>query len=114
MADREGNGFMWFVAGLGLGALVGVLYAPRPGRETREALRDRAEEGRDFFATRGRQVREQVGDVVGRGRDFVGQQKDQFRAAYEAGRQAFREATQEGTTGAGAPATGTTPTGTPR
>jgi hypothetical protein len=32
-----------------------------------------------------------------RGRDVVGQQKEQFRAAYEAGRQAYRETTATGT-----------------
>jgi hypothetical protein len=32
---------------------------------------------------------------VDKGRDVVNQQKDQFRAAYEAGRQAYQEATTE-------------------
>ena len=27
--DKQGSGFSWFVAGLGLGALLGVLYAPK-------------------------------------------------------------------------------------
>ena len=37
MSDRDsGTGFVWFLAGLGLGALAGVLYAPRSGSETRE------------------------------------------------------------------------------
>jgi hypothetical protein len=43
-------------------------------------------------------VREQASDWVERGKDVVGQQKDQFRSAFEAGRQAYREATTEGTT----------------
>jgi gas vesicle protein len=43
MSDHDGNSFVWFLAGLGLGALAGVLYAPRSGSETREALRARAE-----------------------------------------------------------------------
>ena len=29
MADRDGNSFLWFLAGLGVGAVVGVLYAPK-------------------------------------------------------------------------------------
>ena len=31
MSDRDSNSFLWFLAGLGVGALVGVLYAPRAG-----------------------------------------------------------------------------------
>ena len=57
MADRDGNSFVWFLAGLGLGALAGVLYAPRSGNETREVLRARAEEGRDYVRNRARSSR---------------------------------------------------------
>ncbi len=39
MSDENGgSGFSWFLAGLGLGSLLGVLYAPRPGQQTREDL----------------------------------------------------------------------------
>jgi gas vesicle protein len=95
MSDREGNSFVWFLAGLGLGAVVGVLYAPRSGNETREALRARAEEGRDYMRSRAREARDQASEWVDRSRDVVSQQKEQFRAAYEAGRQAYQEATTE-------------------
>jgi gas vesicle protein len=93
--NNGGNSLVWFLAGLGLGGLVGVLYAPRSGSETREELRTRAEQGRDYMRTRAREAREQATDWVDRGRDVVTQQKDQFRAAYEAGRQAYQEATTE-------------------
>jgi gas vesicle protein len=96
MSDRESsNSFVWFVAGMGLGALVGILYAPRPGTETRDVLRARAEEGRDYMRSRAREARNQASEWVDRGREVVNQQKDQFRAAYEAGRQAYQEATTE-------------------
>jgi gas vesicle protein len=95
MADRDGNSFVWFLAGMGLGALVGVLYAPRSGSETREAIRARAEEGKDYVRGRARDAREQASQWADRGRDVLNQQKDQFRAAYEAGRQAYHEATTE-------------------
>jgi len=95
MSDRDGNSFIWFLAGLGLGALAGVLYAPRSGSETREAIRARAEEGRAYVKDRAREAREQAQEWADRGRDVVSQQKEQFRAAYEAGRQAYHEATSE-------------------
>ena len=97
MADDRGNGFMWFLAGLGLGALVGVLYAPKSGRETRQALLDAAQDGREYLTERGTGVRTQVDDWVNRGKEVLSQQKDQFRAAYEAGRQAYNKATESAT-----------------
>jgi gas vesicle protein len=97
MSDHDGASFGWFLAGLGLGALAGVLYAPRSGSETREALRARAEEGREYVRTRTREAKEQAAQWADKGRDVVTQQKEQFRAAYEAGRQAYHEATTETT-----------------
>jgi len=35
----------WFLAGLGVGAVVGILYAPKSGRETREDIANSAREG---------------------------------------------------------------------
>jgi gas vesicle protein len=95
MSDRDGNSLVWFLAGLGLGALAGVLYAPRSGAETRDQLRARAEEGKEYVRNRAREAREQAQQWADRSRDAVSQQKEQFRAAYEAGRQAYHEATTE-------------------
>jgi len=95
MSDRDGNSFVWFLAGLGLGALAGVLYAPRSGAETRDVLRARAEEGREYVRNRAQEARQQAQQWADRGREAVTQQKEQFRAAYEAGRQAYHEATAD-------------------
>ena len=95
MSDREGSGFLWFLAGLGIGAAVGILYAPKAGDETRQRLRSVAEDLPDNVRERTRQAREQAGSWAEKGRDYLNQQKDQIRSAYEAGRQAYREATTE-------------------
>jgi gas vesicle protein len=95
MADHDGSGFVWFLAGLGLGGLIGVLYAPRAGSETREELIARAEQGREYVRSRAREAKEQAAGWVDKSRDTMNQQKDQFRAAYEEGRQAYQEATSE-------------------
>lgn len=96
MSDRESsNGLVWFLAGLGAGALLGVLYAPRSGRETRQALREKAEEGRDFVVTRGRQAKEQATQWAEKGRDALGKHKESLSSAIDAGVQAYREATSE-------------------
>jgi gas vesicle protein len=95
MSDHDGSSFLWFLAGVGIGGLVGVLYAPRAGSETREDIKARAEQGRQYVRSRAQEAREQATEWVDKGKDVVSQQKDQFRAAYEAGRQAYQEATTE-------------------
>jgi gas vesicle protein len=93
MSDTNSNSFIWFLAGLGIGGLAGVLYAPRSGDETRQALRTKAEDGREFVRDRARQAREQATTWADQGREVLNRQKEQFRSAYEAGRQAYQEAT---------------------
>lgn len=96
MSDRDSSSnFMWFLAGLGFGALMGVLYAPRSGRETRDALKNTAQEGTEYLKTRGKEARETVNQWVDRGKEVVTQKKEQISNAIDATRQAYREAAGE-------------------
>ncbi len=96
MSDDSGSsGILWFLAGLGIGAAVGVLYAPKSGRETREDIARYAQEGSGYVKERARQYRDQANDLVERGKEAVAAQKDQIRSAFEAGKQAYREASAE-------------------
>ncbi|MGA3125770.1 MAG: YtxH domain-containing protein [Candidatus Korobacteraceae bacterium] len=99
MADEScgcsGSGILWFLAGLGIGAAVGVLYAPKPGSETRESILNAAEEGREVVQERARKYKEQAQQWADRGKDAISQQKENIRSAFEAGRQAYRDASQE-------------------
>ncbi len=95
MSDRDsGNTFMWFLAGLGFGALLGVLYAPRSGRETREAIKNSAQEGSDYLKHRGREARENVNQWVERGKEVVSRKKEELGSALDSARQAYREASE--------------------
>ena len=47
MADNDGSGILWFMAGLGIGAALGILYAPKTGEETRQQILDAAGQGRE-------------------------------------------------------------------
>ena len=90
--DHDGGGsnsFGWFVAGLGLGALLGVLYAPKSGRETREELAANAREGGEYLRRRGSEMRDQAGHLVDQGRE-------QFDEYYRKGREQFDEYVQAG------------------
>lgn len=91
MSDRDGSSILWFLAGVGIGTAVGVLYAPRSGSQTREVLRAKADEGREYVRNRAQEAKEQANEWVDKGRDAVNQQKEQVRAAYEAGKTAYQQ-----------------------
>ncbi len=77
------NSLAWFVAGLGVGALVGILYAPKSGRETREDLVNGARESTEYLRNRTRQAAEQVSGLVDKSKEQVGEYVDRGRAQWE-------------------------------
>jgi gas vesicle protein len=70
--DNKIHHLGWFLAGLGVGAVVGILYAPKSGRETRENLANSAREGTEYVRTKAQQTAEQVGALVDKGKEQVG------------------------------------------
>jgi gas vesicle protein len=90
MEDR--NNLPYFFLGVGVGLAVGLLFAPKSGEETRNLLKGRADEGKDFVKRKSGEIRETASDFIERGREAVIRQREQVAAAVEAGRQAYREA----------------------
>jgi len=89
--ENGGSKVGFFLAGLGIGAVVALLFAPRSGKETRDLIVQKAEEGRDFVMTKTDEIRKQAEDAVEKGKELVNKQKDLLSAALEAGKQAYQE-----------------------
>jgi len=89
--ENDGSRFGFFLAGLGIGAVLALLFAPRSGKETRDMIVQKAEEGRDFVITKSEEIRKQAEDAVEKGRDLVAKQKERLSAALEAGMQTYQE-----------------------
>jgi gas vesicle protein len=96
------DGWANFFLGLGVGVGVGLLIAPKSGEETREFLRTKADEGKDFLKQqtagltddlkeRTEDLRARSNDLVARGKDILSRQKDVLSDAIEAGKQAYRD-----------------------
>jgi len=81
----------FFLAGLGIGAVLALLFAPRSGKETRDLIVQKAEEGRDFVVTKTDELRKQAEEAVEKGRGLVTKQKELLSAALEAGKQAYQD-----------------------
>ena len=89
--ENDGSKVGFFLAGLGIGAVMALLFAPRSGKETRDMIVQKAEEGRDYVVTKSEEIRKQAEDAVEKGRDLVNKQKDLLSAALEAGKQAYQD-----------------------
>jgi len=88
--DRDG--LASFVLGVGVGVGLGLLFAPKSGEETRELLKDKADEGKEYLKRRGSELRDSAGEIIERGKEVISRQKDTLAEAVEAGKQAYREA----------------------
>lgn len=76
MSDRTGEKFLWLLTGLGLGAGIALLFAPKTGRDTRRYLARLAEEGRDRVAESGQDVLDKGKEVLKRGKSVVDEAMD--------------------------------------
>jgi gas vesicle protein len=89
MADNVGSKVSFFLVGLGVGALLGVLFAPKSGEETRDYLSKRADDGREFAQKKARELRERADELIERGKDVATRKRESISAAVDAGREAF-------------------------
>ena len=77
--------------GFGAGVFIGMLLAPKSGREIRQAIRNSAAEGEEYLEQRGAELRDTLTDLI----NAASRQRDSLTAAIEAGKQAYRKATGE-------------------
>src|SRR6476469_2679492 len=89
MAENEtgSSGLGWFLAGLGIGALVGVLYAPKSGRETREDIANSAADAQRRAAELIEQGRQRANEYAEQGRQVMEQGRQKAADLVEQGRQ---------------------------
>ncbi len=92
MSDDNGSSKLgFFLAGLGIGAILALLFAPKSGKETRDYLTQKAAEGKDYMTAKGRELREQAEELMDKGKNLLSKERERVAAAIEAGRQTYKE-----------------------
>jgi gas vesicle protein len=86
MADNKWNAFGAFLCGAALGALAGVYFAPKSGKEMREDLSDQWNEG-------ARRARKASDRVTRRAQEIAGQVQESVSDLADAGMRAARKIT---------------------
>ena len=91
-----------FVLGATVGAVVALLFAPKSGRELREDIADATRKGVDRARETGSQLgarageyydaaAARAGELAAGAREAAARRGEHFSAAWDAGRQAYRE-----------------------
>jgi len=80
-----------FVLGALGGLLLGILYAPKSGSETREDIRKSTADLFDKTKEQYRQTILGMEDLVGEGRKAYADKKERLKKAVEAGVEAYKE-----------------------
>jgi gas vesicle protein len=93
--DQIMDKFGSFLLGLGLGVGVGLVFAPQSGEETRDLLKSKADESKDYLKRQSEGLRGSAADAVDKGREALNRQRDSLADAIEAGRQAYREKVEQ-------------------
>jgi gas vesicle protein len=91
MSNNVGSKVSFFLVGLGIGSLIGILFAPKSGEETRDYLSSKADEGRDYAQKKARELRERAEDLLERSKEVMSRQKDAFSSAVEAGKETYKK-----------------------
>jgi gas vesicle protein len=74
-----------FAIGLGVGAIVSMMWAPKSGEQTRALLREKARDGIDQAVAQGKKVARRARRATDTAKEFINQ-------AVDAGQSAYREA----------------------
>jgi gas vesicle protein len=71
MITNSESNFTYFFAGLGLGAVAGLLFAPRSGEEVRKNVHERSAKALDILNQQVRKLRESAEGMVQKGKEMM-------------------------------------------
>lgn len=80
-----------FFGGALMGAVAGILLAPKSGEETRRALKGYARKAEEEVLEKAMEARAALDDTIERGKRFVAEKTAGVEAAVKAGRDAMKD-----------------------
>jgi gas vesicle protein len=91
MSTNDESKFRYFLFGLGIGAIAGLVGTLLSRKETREYLRERGGKSLDYLNQQGKQLRESAEGIVEKGKVFLSRRCCSVESTTEDGKQAAQE-----------------------
>jgi gas vesicle protein len=83
MAEKIDSNAGYFLAGLTIGSLIGIFFAPKSGEGTRAHLSKKFNEGSKHARKKAREFRGRAEDLVDSGKELINETKEQIAAKLE-------------------------------
>jgi gas vesicle protein len=83
MTEKIDSNVGYFLAGLAIGSLISVFFAPESGERTRAYLSKRVKEGNKQARRKARELRARAEDLVDSGKVLVNETKEQIATKLE-------------------------------
>lgn len=87
--EQTGSTVGYLLAGLAIGSLIGILFAPKSGEDTREHLWKKVNQGHKHARRKARELRERTEDFFERGKEAVNETKEQISANLDEATKAY-------------------------
>jgi gas vesicle protein len=88
-------GLPYFLVGMVAGAIIGTLFAPRSGEETRKSLRERSNKGLNHMNEQATRLRAAAEALIERGKQLAACRYQPVNTAAEAEKLAYQEERRE-------------------
>lgn len=85
-----------FLAGAIVGALAGILLAPKSGPEARRSIKDYADKTEHDILEKAKEARAALSELIEQGQRFVAEKQADVEAAVKAGREAMKARSKSG------------------
>jgi gas vesicle protein len=83
MTERIDSAAGYFLAGLVIGSLVSIFFAPKSGEGTRQYLSKKVKEGSEHARRKAQELSEHADDWVERGKELVNRKKEEIATKLE-------------------------------
>jgi gas vesicle protein len=90
------NTALAFLAGAIVGALAGILLAPKSGTEARRSIKDYADKTEHDILEKAKEARAALNELIEQGQRFVAEKQADVEAAVKAGREAMKARSKSG------------------
>ena len=90
MVEKIASKVSHLLVGLSIGSLIGILFAPKSGKETRRYLTQKAQKASEYAQEKAREQKEHAEDLIKHGKEVITQKKQQIATAVEVGREAYQ------------------------